>query len=248
MKATDWVAAKGDRAGLDLFILIDDASDGGLGSHLSEVSAFIDSQASTTAVGVGYMRNGTVEIVQNFTTDHAQESKAVRLPLGYAGAFGSPYLSVVDLMKRWPQSANRREVVLITDGIDGAGLTRNALPNPDVDTAINVAQRTGTMVHAIYAPGVGRIHRNYWEAINGQNAIAKFSETTGGESFFLGLQSPVSLKPYFKDLKKILDNRYLLTFYAKPGDKSGLQYVNLSTEIAGVELGAADAVWVPAAK
>jgi len=78
--------------------------------------------------------------------------------------------------------------------------------------------------------------------------IAKLADVTGGESFFLGLQSPVSFKPYLDDLQKVLDNRYWLSFSAKPGSKAGLQYVKLSTEVAGVEFSAPDAVWVPAAK
>jgi hypothetical protein len=248
LQVTEWLPAKGDRAALELFILIDDASDASLGSHLNELCAFIDAQPSTTAVGVGYMRNATVQIVQNFTTDHALASKAIRLPIGSVGAYGSPYLSVSDLMKRWPASSARHEVVVVTDGIDRARRGRNALLNPDVDTAISVAQRTGTIVHTIYAPGVGRAHRNYWEATSGQNGIAKLSDETGGESFFLGLQNAVSFQPYLDELKKILDNQYLLTVSAKPGNKAGLQYINLSTELAGVELDAADAVWVPAAK
>ncbi len=248
LQVTDWLPAKGDRAALELFILIDDASDASLGTHLNELRAFIDAQPSTTAVGVGYMRNARVQIVQDFTTDHSLASKAIRLPMGSVGAYGSPYLSVIDLMKRWPASSTRHEVVIVTDGIDRARRGRNALLNPDVDTAISVAQRTGTMVHTIYAPGVGRSHRNYWEATSGQNGIAKLSDETGGESFFLGLQNAVSFQPYLDELKKILDNQYLLTVSAKPGNKAGLQYLNLSTEVPGVELNAADAVWVPAAK
>jgi hypothetical protein len=248
LQVTEWLPAKGDRAGLDLFILIDDASDASLGSHLNELRAFIEAQPATTAVGVGYMRNATVQIGQNFTTDHVGASKAIRLPVGSVGAYGSPYLSVIDLMKRWPASSNRHEVVMVTDGIDRARRGRNALLNPDVDTAISVAQRTGTIVHTIYAPGVGRAHRNYWEANSGQNGIAKLSDETGGESFFLGVQSAVSFQPYFNDLQKILDNRYLLTVSVKPGNKPGLQYLKLSSEIPGVELSSADALWVPAAK
>jgi hypothetical protein len=248
LQVREWLPAKGDRAALELFVLIDDASDASLGSHLNELRAFIDAQPSTTSVGVGYMRNATVQIVQNFTTDHALAGKAVRLPTGSVGAYGSPYLSVIDLMKRWPASSARHEAVIVTDGIDRAGRGRNALLNPDVDSAIRLAQRTGTMVHTIYAPGVGRSHRNYWEATNGQNGIAKLSDQTGGESFFLGLQNAVSFQPYLDQLKKILDNQYLLTVSINPGNKPGLQYLDLSTELAGVEFDAADAVWVPAAK
>jgi len=252
LKVTDWIAARGDRAGLDLFILIDDASEASLGTQLNDLRAFINAQGPATSVGVGYMRNATVQIVQNFTNDHAAAAKALRLPVGSTGAYGSPYLSVIDLMKRWPEHPNRREVVMVTDGIDRArrGLYFRGLGpiSPDVDTASTVAQRTGIIIYSVYQPGVGRLHRNFWEANNGQNGIAKLSDETGGESFFLGLQSPVSFKPYLDEIQKMLENQYLLTFQAKPGKKAGLQFVKLSTEVAGVEFAAADSVWVPAAK
>ena len=37
LKVMEWVAAKGDRAGLDLFILIDDASNSTLGMHFDDL-------------------------------------------------------------------------------------------------------------------------------------------------------------------------------------------------------------------
>jgi hypothetical protein len=93
---------------------------------------------------------------------------------------------------------------------------------------------------------VGRYHRNYWEALNGQMFISKLAEETGGESFYLGLQRPVSFKPYLDSLQKIFDNQYLLSFTAAPGTKAGRRYIRVNTEIAGVELAVADSVWVPA--
>jgi hypothetical protein len=248
LRITDWVAAKGDRAGLDLFILIDDASETGLGTELRDLRAFINAQGPATSVGVGYTRNATIQIMQNFTTDHAAAAKAVRLPMGTTGAYSSPYLSVVDLMKRWPEHPNRREVIMITDGIDRmhrGPRSRLAPISPDVDYASTVAQRTGTIIHTIYYPGVGRMHHNFWEANSGQNGLAKLSEETGGESFFMGLQPPVSFGPYLDQLHNILDNQFLLTFEAKPRKKAGLQSVTLTTEVAGVELASADNVWVP---
>jgi hypothetical protein len=155
-------------------------------------------------------------------------------------------------MKRWPDHPNRREVVMVTDGIDRAqrGLRPYGLSliSLDVDSASAVAQRTGIIVHTIYYPGVGRLHHNFWEATNGQNGIAKLSDETGGESFFLGLQAPVSLKPYLDQIQNILENQYLLTFQAKPSKKAGLQSVALATEVAGVEFASANGVWIPAAK
>ena len=252
LRVTDWALAQGNRAGLDLFILIDDASDQRIGLQFDELRAFINAQPPTTSIGVGYMRNTTVQIAQDFTTDHAAAAQALRLPFGSRGAFGSPYYSVIDLMNRWPESQNRREVVMITDGIDRmhrlVGVRRGLTANPTVEAANTVAQRTGTMIHTLYFPGVGRLNRNYWEATNGQLDMARLSDKTGGESFYLGLQSPVSFQPYLNDLQKALDNQYLVSFSAKPEKKARLQYVALSTELAGVELSTHDSVWVPAAK
>jgi len=175
----------------------------------------------------------------------------LRLPLGSRGACASPYLSVIDLMKRWPSTDRRREILMVTDGIDRARRTlpgRGLRINTDVDSASDVAMRTGTIIHTIYAPGVGRYRRNYWEATSGQMGIAKLSDVSGGESFFLGLETPVSFTPYLDRLQKILDNQYLLTVSAQPGRKTQLHNVTIDTEVAGVELASADAVWVPAAK
>ena len=250
LRVTKWEPARGAAAGLDLFILIDDASDTSLGSQLNDLRAFINAQPPSTSVGVGFMRNGTAQIAQNFTTDHTQAANALRLPLGNAGAFGSPYLSANNLMNRWPQHANRRALVLITDGIDRARRTttnRGLNTIPDATTTANVAQRTGTIIYALYTPGVGHMHRNFWEATNGQNAIARLSDQTGGEAFFLGLQAPVSFRPFLDRLQTSLDNQFLLEFSARPDRRAGLRSFNISTEVAGVELISADSGWVPAA-
>jgi hypothetical protein len=118
----------------------------------------------------------------------------------------------------------------------------------DVDRASENAQRYGVIVHSIYTPGVGHLSRNFYEVTNGQNGIAKLADETGGESFFLGTQTPVSFKPYLERLQSILDNQYYLVFRAVPGKKAELQRVKLSTEAPNVEIVSADNVWVPAAK
>jgi hypothetical protein len=76
--------------------------------------------------------------------------------------------------------------------------------------------------------------------------MARLSDETGGKSFYLGLEDPVSYSPYLDKLQEILDNQYLLSFSAVPEKKSGLQRVKLSTPIVGVVLSSHDGVWVPA--
>lgn len=250
LKVTGWTPVGGDRSPLDLFILIDDAARPSVGSQLGDVREFIDSLPQNTAVGVGYMRNGTVLVAQELTSDHQQAAKALRLPLGSPGVFGSPYLSVIDLMKRWPETKNRREIVMITDGIDrlhGWPHRRGLGPiSSDVTSASNLAQRTGTIIHGIYTQGSGWRGSNYWQVATGQNAMTKLADETGGESFFLGTRQPVSFRPYLDRLQESLGNRYRLEFNAISGKKSGLQNVKLTTEVAGVELDSANGVWITA--
>jgi hypothetical protein len=76
--------------------------------------------------------------------------------------------------------------------------------------------------------------------------MAKLADETGGESFFLGIGQPVSFRPYLDRLQTSFDSRYRLEFNAMLGKKPGLQYVKLTTEVAGVELNSADSVWVAA--
>src|SRR5690242_13948387 len=45
LKVTGWTAARGNHAGLNMFLLIDDASDRSLGSQLNDLRDFINAQA-----------------------------------------------------------------------------------------------------------------------------------------------------------------------------------------------------------
>jgi hypothetical protein len=241
-KVTDWLPLQGEHAGLQLFILIDDTANTSLGSQLEDIRQFINAQPSSTAVGVAYMRNGIADILQNPTNDHVQAAKALRIPLGDAGAPASPYFSLVDLIKRWPEGPVRREILMLSDGIDRFG--DSGPSNPYVDSAIEQAQRTGVIIYSIYTPGVGHYGHSFWRMNWGQNYLSQISDETGGESYYLGFGAPVSLAPYLDDLTHRLTRQYLLTFLAKPERKAGFQKLTLRTEVPNAELVAADRVYV----
>src|ERR1700761_5306249 len=76
---TGWVPLRGPRSGLQLVVLLDDSSRGNLGLQLNDIRKFLTALPPTTQVAVGYMRNGSANLVQNFTSDHAQAAKALRL-------------------------------------------------------------------------------------------------------------------------------------------------------------------------
>jgi hypothetical protein len=242
-KVTDWLALQGEHAGLQLFILIDDSANTSLGSQLEDVRQFINAQPATTAIGVAYMRNGIADVLQNPTNDHAQAAKALRLPFGDPGASASPYFSVTDLIKRWPETPVRREILMVSDGIDrfwGSGPS-----DPYVDSTIEDAQRAGVIIFSIYMPGGGHFGHSFWRINWGQNYLSQISDETGGESYYLGFGAPVSFAPYLDDLTHRLTRQYLLTFLAKPEKKAGFQQVKLRTEVPNAELVAADRVYVP---
>ncbi len=232
-----------DQRALEFFILIDDASGMTLGLQLNDLRQFIETQPATTAIGIGYMRNATVEVVQNPTTDHPKAAKALRLPLGYPGVMPSPFLSLSDLIKRWPASSARHEVVLVTSGIDplGGGIT-----DPYLDAAIEHAQRAGVIVYAIYTPTAGHGGHSYWLMNWGQNHLAQIAEETGGESYMLGFGPLVSFAPYLSELAEHLSHQYVATFLVKPGTKAGFQSVRFATEVPNAEIVAAGRVYVPA--
>ena len=268
------IPARGDSAGLQLFILIDDTCDTSIGNSLNDLREFINAQPATTVVGVAYMSNASIQIAQNFTADHAAAAKAVRLPRGNLSAMDSPYLSLISLIKGWPEQKVRREVLIVSDGIDrlrgdresrtqsvpsSRGSSRITAPttsmsagmatiSPDADTASTTAQRYGVIVHGIYATGVGRLGRNAWEAQLGQEGVAKIADQSGGEYYSLGTQNLVSFKPYLDRLQRVLDNQYYLVFGTVPKNKAGLQSVRISTETAGFEIAAADNVSGPCCK
>ncbi|HEX8813902.1 MAG TPA: hypothetical protein VF753_00225 [Terriglobales bacterium] len=247
LKVTGWTPAKSDNSPLGLFFMIDEASDTNLGSKLPEIQDFINAQATGTEFAVGYMHNNTFSILQDFTKDKDAAAKSLRLPMGSVGIGSSPYLSLIDLLKRWPSSGQRRAVVMITDGIDRFRGTRGmGTMNPDVDSASQRAQREGVQIFAIYTRGVGHIGMNYWAINTAQTWLSKLTDETGGQAYYLGTGEPVSFQPYFKSIQAILDNQYLLDFLAIPGKKSGLQKVKIFTEVPHAEIEAADNVWVPA--
>jgi len=246
LRVTDWVPLEGQNAILELLILIDEASQASLANQYDDLRTFINGQPPTTAVAVGYMEYGTVRLAQNFTTDRESVGKALRIPLGAAFAGeSSPYLSISDVIKRWPQSKARHAIFLISSGIDPLqpGYTDTYL-----DATIEIAARAGTQVSTIYASQAGHFGHSYWRFSHGQDNLARLAEMTGGESYFQGFSTPVSFTPFLEEYAGRLNHQYRLTVLIKPDKKPSYQHIKLETEVPNAEFVTADRVYVPAAK
>ena len=263
LQVTQLIPAQGDSAALQLMLLIDDAlNTQAVGNNLNDVRDFIKAQPSSTVIGIAYMSNAGVNVVQNFTQDHELAANAVRLPRGALSTQDSPYLSLISLVKSWPQQNVRRVVLMITDGIDrlrgekptssqlgpSFGPVYHSMPSISVDatSASEVSQRYNVIVNSLYSPGVGRAGRSSWDLQVGLSGLSKIAEETGGECYSLGTSNLVSFKPYLDQFQRVLDNQYYLVFLAVPGKKPSLQRVRIETEVSNSEIAAPDNVWVSA--
>lgn len=242
LQVTEWIPLQGEQAGLELFLLIDDSLDPSVGGQLDDLQKFIKGQPDTTAIAVGYIRYGTVNIAQNLTKDHSLGAKALRIPLG-PGGMASPYLALTDLIDGWPESTNRREIFMVSSGIDAL---QPGPTNSYLDEAIARAQRAGVHVYSIYASRSGHFGHTYWRFSWGQNNLSRMADETGAEAYFQALEMPISFGPYLDDFADRLKHQYKLTFLAKPRREAGLQRIKLDTEVPNAELVAADYVYVPA--
>lgn len=237
----DW--RKGDP--LFLAILIDDSIDTSAGGQWDYLREFIMAQPASTSIMVGYITDNGTRVLQDFTPNHELAAKALRLPIGFGSIGSSPYLGTIDLLKRWPKTGPRRSVVLITSGIDffrGPGFGPFY---PDLDPLIARAEKQNTNIWTIYYPSAGHRGRSFFRTNNAQNNLDKLSQDTGAESYFLGGQAPVSLKPYLDEISVHLNSQYLLTFAGSGGAKGKFQNVKVKSEAKEIEFFTPAAVFFP---
>jgi hypothetical protein len=229
-----------------LMLLIDDSAQGTFDTEIQTLKQFITSLPSNFDVGVAYMRNGMAQVTQKFTTDHAAAAQGVRVAVGPGGADVSPYDSLTDAIRKWPNTgAQRKEVIMISSGIEGLG-GGFAPDNPYVNAGIQSAIKAGVVVYTIYSPSVGHAGHSFWRTTWGQNFLSQLSDETGGESYYIGYGSPVSFQPYLQQFLEAQQHQFALTFIARPEKKSGFQPIRVSIEGKDASIAAPDKVFVKA--
>jgi len=233
---------KGDQ--LYMAILIDDSLDTVAGGQWDYLKEFINAQPPTTYMAVGYLRDNVTQVAQDFTQDHALVTKAIRLPIGIGALGSSPYLSIMDMLKRWPNTGPRRSILLVSSGIDYFRGSFFGAWYPDLDSVIQRAQKQNTNIWSIYFPSSGHRGHSFSLVNYAQNNMDKMAEETGAESFFL-IGAPVSIKPYLDEITTHLNNQYLLTFAGDGGKKGKFERVRVKTELPDVEFLTPNQVFLP---
>jgi VWFA-related protein len=197
---------------LHIAILIQDNLSSSVNLQLDEIKNFIKKLPPDSRVMVAYLRAGTTQIRQKFTTDLEKAASSIRIVTGSPTvAPNSPYEGVEESLERFDAlPTGRRAILLISDGLD----ISNSSPTQSVelDQAILKAQRRGVAVYSFYSAGALGDNGNSSLILNAQGSLERLSDETGGRAFFQGTISPITFQPFFRDLNMALNRQFALTY------------------------------------
>jgi hypothetical protein len=242
-KVTGWTPASDST--LELVVLIDGSSRTSLGRQFGDIEQFVRALPPNVQAAIAYMDQGRADFVAPFSADHALVLRNLHLPGGMAGTDASPYFCLSYLAKNWPSQnvSARREVIMITDGVDRYEL-RYDPEDQYLQAAITDAARAHLVVYSIYWSGQGQIDATGYENNAGQNLLQQLSEGTGGKSYWIGSGNPVSFQPYFDEMLRRFQNQYELGVTAPLRGKAELETMKLKLSAPGAEVDAPNEVYI----
>ena len=230
---------------VELVLLIDGGARTSLGSEFTEIESFVKEMPPNTKMAIAYMNVGRAELASPLSSNAADVLKGLHLSAGFPGSNASPYFCLSDLAKNWPSHDRtaRREVLMITDGVDNYE-RRYDPEDPYVDAAVNDSVRAGMIVYSIYWKDMGRFNSGWYETNAGQNLLLIVTQATGGNSYWEGVGNPVSLQPYFQDLRRRLDHQYELSFTAPTSGKPAVETMKVDLHVPSAKVDAPQRVLV----
>ncbi|MGD0520231.1 MAG: hypothetical protein ABSA48_03145 [Terracidiphilus sp.] len=242
---TSWVPLSGPNDSLELVILIDSAARTSLGTQLDDIRHFVNSLPPNAKAGIAYMMNGRAVFAGPLSADHAQVLSALHLPAGSFGTSASPYFCLSDLAQHWPSGNReaRREVVMVTDGVDYYEM-RFDPDDPYVQAAISDSVKARLVVYSIYWMNQGRVDLSVYQNNASQSLLLEVTDATGGKSYWQGMGNPVSFQPYFEDLSRRLANQYELDFTARLDSKPTVETMKLKVNAPAIQIAAPQQVFV----
>jgi hypothetical protein len=198
------------RVPVNLAVLIQDDLVSRVGNELRGTGEFIRALPAGSSVLVGYVRAGSLQVRQPFTTDLEAAARALRVPVGSTTAAPyNPYVQLRDAIKLFPAGGeNRSAVLLVSDGLDTSrGFDfSDSVNSIDLNRAVREAKNRGVSVYSFYAPSAGLTSWDRRAVSFGQSALNRVSKETGGRAFFQGSDF-VTFNAYFSRLAKTLNEQ-----------------------------------------
>jgi hypothetical protein len=232
-----------EKSPLELILLIDGSVRTSLYGQADQIIGFTKEIPSNTQMTIGYMDNGRAALAGPLSSDPAAIDKGLHMTTGAPGSNASPYFCLADLAKHWPSQATgvRRVVVMITNGVDEYD---NSTDDPYVQSAINDSLRAGITVFSMYWRDQGSHGTS--SLSNGENHLLQVTEATGGNAYWQGDANPVSLQPYFEDLRRRLRNEYALDMTVTSKMKPGIHTLKVKASAPAAKVTAPQSVFLNA--
>jgi VWFA-related protein len=223
---------------ITLALLIQEDLVPSVGTEVKALADFVRALPKGSRVMVGYLRTGSLQVKQKFTTDLEKAAKALRPPSGFANAGPyNPYVEVIEALKKFEsQPLGRRAILLVSDGLDVSRGVDSSSPTQSVDLqrAVNEAQRRSVAIYGFYAP-TQLAASNPLLVSNAQSSLLRLSNETGGHAFFQGTGAPVSFEPFIRELDSSLQQQAALTFLSTHL-KKGFHKIEIKSTTPGVEV------------
>lgn len=223
---------------LTVAIILQDGVVPSVSSDVGKIADFIRRLPRGSRVLVGYIRSGSLQVRQKFTTDLERAAEAVRPPVTFASAAGfNPYVEIIEGLKRFDsQPGGRRAMFVVSDGLDpsrGLDISPQSL---NLERAIKEGQRRGVAIYSLYAPSnIASLNGNSFVVGNAQGSLQRLSKETGGRAFFQGLGAPVSFDPFLREFAIALTRQVALT-YLSTHPKKGYHRIQVTSDKPGVEI------------
>jgi hypothetical protein len=230
---TNFTPLRGANDRLELVVMMDSGARTSMATQLGEISKFVTNLPPDAKVTLAYMENGMARLSGPLTADHKAALKGLHIPTGSAGVDASPYFCLSNLATHWPSNdrSARREVVMISDGVDNYD-ARLDMQDPYMQAAISDSVRAGLVVYSIFWENRGRFDSTAYGNSAGQNLLLQVTQATGGNSYWEGLGNPVSFQPFFQDLQRRLQNQYEVSFTSPLKNKPEVS--NLKLKVNGI--------------
>ena len=232
------IRGMGTNTPITLAVLIQDDLVSSVANEIKPLAEFIRGLPKGSRVMIGYLRTGSLQVRQKFTSDLEKAAKALRAPSGFAGSGPyNPYVEVIEALRRFEaQPQGRRAILLVSDGLDISRGVDSSAPTQSVDLqrAVNEAQRRGGAIYGFYSPTLASA-ANRLLAGNAQSSLLRLSNETGGLAFFQGLGVPVSFDPFIRELEVSLRKQAALTFLSTHLNK-GFHRIEVKSTTPGVRI------------
>jgi hypothetical protein len=239
---------------IQLMVVLDSMQMLGAKGQFEDLENFLHSLPANVVIGVGWMLQGNVKVVQPFTTDRELVYKAFVPQTREQAANGkndngNPFSCLKQLAYHWPDAdpAKIRAVLFFNDGITrGNGQSQGGdQMNPDVAGASLAMQRNSVIPFPFYwlDPVIPDPNRNEGGSLEGQQNFSQLVTDTGGAALDDGMFAPGTLTPLLNKLYSILSSSAVVTV-AAPYPAGQFKIVDIKTPRTDIAIFGPDSVVV----